>query len=84
MNGPFGQSIEEQVKTCIETAIPQSRAQVRSNGNHFEITVVSPAFEGKGLLDKQRMVYSAIASFMSGPNAPIHAVDRLRTLCSET
>ena len=84
MNRPFAQSIEEQVKTCIESAIPQSQVQVSSNGNHFEITVISPAFEGKGLLDKQRMVYSAIASFMSGPNAPIHAVDRLRTLSTET
>lgn len=84
MNTPFGHSIEEQVKTTIEAAIPGSQAQVNSHGNHFDITVISAAFEGKGLLDKQRMVYSAIASLMSGPNAPIHAVDRLRTLTPET
>ncbi len=83
MNKPVGQSIEDQVKICIESAIPQSQAQVSSNGNHFQITVISPVFEGMGLLDKQRMVYSAIASFISGPQAPIHAVDRLLTLSSE-
>ncbi len=79
-----GESIEEQVTTAIQTAIPESQVQVQSNGNHFEITVISALFEGKGLLEKQRMVYSAITPFMSGPNAPIHAVDRLKTLTSGT
>ncbi len=74
-----GETIEEQVKKAIETAIPESHAEVFSNGNHFEISVVSSAFEGKKLLDKQRLVYSAITPFMSGPDAPIHAVDRLKT-----
>ncbi|MBF0286775.1 MAG: BolA/IbaG family iron-sulfur metabolism protein [SAR324 cluster bacterium] len=75
-----GESIEDQVTKAIQSAIPESRVHVQSNGNHFEITVTSPLFEGKGLLEKQRMVYSAITPFMSGPDAPIHAVDRLKTL----
>ncbi len=85
MNTPSwsGQSIEEQVKASIESALPGAQAQVVSNGNHFDIMVVSNLFEGKGLLDKQRLVYSAIASYMSGPDAPIHAVDRLKTLTPE-
>lgn len=82
MNTPFAPSIEEQVKTTIESAIPGAQAQVQSHGSHFDITVISAEFAGKGLLEKQRMVYSAIAPFMSGPNAPVHAVDRLRTLAS--
>ena len=82
MNTPRGTSFEEQVKTTIESAIPGAQAQVYSHGNHFDITVISAEFAGKGLLEKQRMVYSAIAPFMSGPHAPIHAVDRLRTLTS--
>lgn len=79
-----GDSIEEQVTQAIQTAIPNSQAHVISNGNHFEIKVISKEFEGKGLLEKQRMVYTAITPFMSGLDAPIHAVDRLQTLTSES
>jgi len=72
--------LEIQVAKAIELAIPQSKAEVNINGNHLEITVISSEFDGKSLLEKQRMVYSAIEPFMSGNNAPVHAVDRLRTL----
>ncbi len=30
-------------------------------GGHFDVTIVSPAFEGKTLLQRHRMVYQAIA-----------------------
>ncbi|MBF0278000.1 MAG: BolA/IbaG family iron-sulfur metabolism protein [SAR324 cluster bacterium] len=85
MNSPSwsGQSIEEQVKASIQSSLPGAQVEVSSNGNHFDIVVISELFEGKGLLDKQRMVYTAITPFMSGPNAPIHAVDRLKTLTPE-
>lgn len=79
-----GESIEEQVTKAIQSAIPESQVWVGSNGSHFEIKVISKEFEGKGMLAKQRMVYSAITPFMSGPDAPVHAVDRLQTLSSGT
>jgi stress-induced morphogen len=41
--------------------------------------VVSPAFAGLGMLESQRLVYSAIAHLMQGDLAPVHAVDRLKT-----
>ena len=47
---------------------------------HYEIDVISDAFEGKSLLNKQRLVYGAIAHLMKIDNAPVHAIDRLRTL----
>jgi len=52
---------------------------VRGGGGHFEIDVTSEAFEGKRLLDKQRLVYGAIAHLMQGDDAPVHAIDRLDT-----
>jgi acid stress-induced BolA-like protein IbaG/YrbA len=73
-------SLEAQMKQAIEAAIPQAEAQVMGNGGHFSIRVVSPEFAGKRTLEKQRMVYSAIQPFMSGSNAPVHAVDQLETL----
>ena len=51
--------------------------QVRGGGGHFEIHVVSEAFEGKRILARQRMVYAAITPLMAGESAPMHAVDRM-------
>jgi len=70
-------SIPDQVKTAIETEIPDALATVRGGGGHFEIDVVSPAFEGKRILEKQRLVLQAIRHLMAGDAAPVHAIDRL-------
>jgi len=70
-------SILDQVKTTIEAAIPDATATVRGGGGHFEIEVVSPAFAGKRILDKQRMVLQTLNELMAGADAPVHAIDRL-------
>lgn len=46
---------------------------------HFEIRVVDATFEGLSRLKQQQAVYAAIAPFMKGDAAPVHAVDRLET-----
>ena len=70
-------SIEQEVKTAIEEAIPSSQVTVAGAEGHFSIQVISAEFEGKRILAKQRMVYSAIKHLMAGDAAPVHAVDRL-------
>ncbi len=70
-------SITDQVRTAIETAIPDAKVDVFSSGGHFEIEVVSPIFADKRILEQQRLVYSAIAHLMAGDDAPVHAVDRM-------
>jgi acid stress-induced BolA-like protein IbaG/YrbA len=70
-------SIEDQAKKAIEEAIPGAKVSVTGGGGHFEIQVVSEAFEGKRLLARQRMVYAAITPLMAGTDAPMHAVDRM-------
>ncbi len=70
-------SIEEEVKSAIENAIPGSIATVSGGGGHFEIEVVSDQFAGKRILEQQRLVYTAIAHLMAGDTAPVHAVDRM-------
>lgn len=63
----------EQVKAMIEAKLPNSQVQVYSNdGEHFEVTVVSPQFEGKRLVQQHQMVYAAVQEAMS-TNA-IHAL----------
>ena len=73
-------SIVDQVKEAIEKAIPGAQATVRGGGGHFEIEVVSSEFEGKRLLAKQRLVYSAIKHLMGGDDAPVHAVDSMKCI----
>ena len=70
-------SIEQEVKDAIENAIDGSVANVTGGGGHFVIDVVSEQFAGKRLLEKQRLVYSAIAHLMAGDAAPVHAVDQM-------
>ena len=71
------QGFHDEVAAAIEAVIPGARARVAGGGGHFSIEVVSDAFAGKRLVQRQRLVYGAITRFMSGDSAPLHAVDRL-------
>ena len=64
---------------AIREAIPGADVEVHGSGGHFSIKVISGAFDGKTLLAKQRMVMSAVAPFMKGDDAPVHAIDHLET-----
>jgi len=75
----FQGNVVEALRQAIESKIPGSKAEVSGAGGHFTIEVVSAAFAGLGMLDSQRMVYSAIAHLMQGDLAPVHAVDKLKT-----
>lgn len=76
-------TLTDTIRDAIVAAIPDADADVQGSGGHFAIRVVSTAFTGKSLLQKQRLVMSAITPFMSGPDAPVHAIDRLETLSPE-
>ncbi|MGI9234784.1 MAG: BolA family protein [Woeseiaceae bacterium] len=43
----------------------------RSGGGHFDVTIVSAAFDGKRPLQRHRMVFEALASMME---SEIHAL----------
>ena len=73
--------IARDLKTAIEKAIADADARVTATSpGHFEISVTSDAFEGKGRVQQQQLVYAAIAHLMKGDAAPVHAVDQLKTL----
>ena len=75
----FQGDVVQALREAIESQIPSSKAEVSGAGGHFTIDVVSPAFAGLGMLESQRLVYSAIAHLMKGDLAPVHAVDKLKT-----
>jgi acid stress-induced BolA-like protein IbaG/YrbA len=75
----FQGSIPDAVTTSIQSKMPDAKVEVSGGGGHWSIAVVSTAFEGKSLLEKQRMVMSAIKHLLDGASPPIHAVDSLVT-----
>lgn len=73
-------SIDQRIQQAIENAIEGASAEVSGDGRHFNLRVVSAAFESKNTLGRHRMVLSAIAELMGGDNAPVHAIDSIKAL----
>jgi acid stress-induced BolA-like protein IbaG/YrbA len=67
------------LRASILTALPDAQVEATGGGGHYTLVVTSTAFAGKGMVDSQRLVYGAIAHLMKGDNAPVHAIDSLRT-----
>jgi stress-induced morphogen len=64
----------EEIEHRIRTGLPEATVQVHDytgGGDHFEATVVSPAFEGKTRVEQHQLVYAALGDLMTGP---IHAL----------
>ena len=77
--GPGGAGdISEEIRSAILEAIPDAEVEVIPGGpGHFEIRVVASVFQGESRVRQQQLVYAAITHLMSGPNPPVHAVDKL-------
>lgn len=66
---------ETEVKKLIEDKLPDSQVAVvdtKGSGDHFEIMVVSNDFEDVPLIDRHRMIHSALGENLGGA---IHAVE---------
>lgn len=62
-----------QVEAMIQAQLPDAQVQVLTNdGEHYEVTVVSSAFAGKGLVQQHQLVYKAIQQEML--SGAIHAM----------
>jgi acid stress-induced BolA-like protein IbaG/YrbA len=69
----------QEIKGLIELGMPGAYVEVRDTtggGDHFEATVVSEAFEGKGPVERHQAVYATLGDAM---RARIHALS-LKTL----
>jgi stress-induced morphogen len=67
----------DEIRTRIRTALPDADVSVvdtTGGGDHFDATVVSAAFAGKGPVERHRLVYAALNDAIIGPRAPIHAL----------
>jgi acid stress-induced BolA-like protein IbaG/YrbA len=64
-----------QIETMIKAGLPDAQVQVQDltgGGDHYQVLVVSSAFEGKRLLQQHQLVYGAVQSAMS--SEAIHAL----------
>jgi len=71
----------EDIQQCLARGFPGARIAVADStgtGDHFSVAVVSPAFQGKTLVERHQLVYAALATLM--PH--IHAL-QLRTTTPE-
>ena len=65
----------QQVEEMIKAELPDAQVQVHDltgGGDHYQVTVVSAQFTGKGLVQQHRMVYGALKQAMS--TEAIHAL----------
>jgi acid stress-induced BolA-like protein IbaG/YrbA len=66
----------EQVRQYIADGLSCEHLDVDGDGQHFQATIVSSAFEGKRLIQRHQLVYAALGDRM---RAEIHALS-MRTL----
>jgi acid stress-induced BolA-like protein IbaG/YrbA len=75
----FVGNVNEAISSSIKAKIPDAVVESSGSGGHYSISVVSPVFAGKSLLESQRLVLGAIKHLLNGDRAPVHAVDHLVT-----
>ncbi|OLP19004.1 hypothetical protein BST81_07190 [Leptolyngbya sp. 'hensonii'] len=65
----------DQVEAMIKASIPDAQVTIQDltgGGDHFQVTIVSPLFEGKGLVQQHQLVYAALQQAVS--SEAIHAL----------
>ena len=75
----FQGDILQAIREGIQAKIPDAKVEASGGGGHYRIDVVSPVFEGKSMLESQRLVLGAIKHLINGASPPVHAVDQLTT-----
>ncbi|BAZ07598.1 BolA family protein [Calothrix sp. NIES-3974] len=74
----------DQVEAMIKAELPDAQIKVQDltgGGDHYQVTVVSSQFAGKGLVQQHQLVYRALQQAMS--SEAIHAL-ALKTYTPET
>ena len=61
------------VETLVSAAFEDAEIQVEGSGANYDITVVSPVFEGLRPVKKQQLVYGALNETIA--SGAIHAVN---------
>jgi stress-induced morphogen len=71
-----------EIRSTLAGGLSESQVMVRDTtggGDHFEATIISPAFRGKSMVEQHRLVYSVLGAAVG---REIHAL-ALRTFTPE-
>lgn len=60
------------IKQILASQLPDATVAVEGDGRHFQATIISSAFEGLSLIERQRKVYSALGDKIQ--TGEIHAL----------
>jgi acid stress-induced BolA-like protein IbaG/YrbA len=74
----------QHIEDMIKAELPDAQIQVQDltgGGDHYQVTVVSSQFAGKGLVQQHQLVYGALQQAMS--TEAIHAL-AVKTFTPET
>jgi len=63
----------EEVKTMLEAGLPAAEVRVSGDGSHFDVVVISEEFEGKSMVQEQRMVFATLGDKIT--SGAIHAIN---------
>jgi len=66
----------QNIQDWISCGLSGSDVKVEGDGQHFEVVIIYPEFEGKSLIQRHQMVYSVLGDKMK---AEIHALS-MKTL----
>jgi stress-induced morphogen len=58
-----------EIERLIKAALPDAAVEIRDlagDGDHYEATVISPAFRGKSRVQQHQIVYKALQGRMGG------------------
>jgi acid stress-induced BolA-like protein IbaG/YrbA len=62
----------EEISQMIESGLPGSKAIVTGDGSHFDAIVISDLFDGKSMLEEQRMVFDTLGDSVT--SGRLHAL----------
>ncbi|NOZ54263.1 MAG: BolA family transcriptional regulator [Gammaproteobacteria bacterium] len=61
-----------EIKVLIESGLQDTNVTVTGDGGHYEAVVVGDCFEGKSMVQQQKMVYATLNDHIT--NGAIHAL----------
>ena len=63
---------ESEIKTLIESRLSGVEASIKGDGSHYEAIVIGDCFEGKSMVEQQKMVYATLNDQIT--SGAIHAI----------
>ena len=74
----------EQVKTLITAELDCTHVDVEGDGHHFFAVIVSPAFAGKRLIERHRLVMDIARAKLDSNDALLNFALTLEKVCIDT